>query len=134
GLVFNTRRAVFADEKVREGLSYALDFEWMNRNILGGAFKRTQSYWQNSPLGAFGNAADSRELTLLGDAAKTMPPELLAGTYAMPTTDGSGADRKVLKMAVDKLKEAGYSIKNGRMSDANGRQLAFEIMTQNPAQ
>ncbi|CUX13429.1 extracellular solute-binding protein [Agrobacterium deltaense] len=134
GLVFNTRRAVFADEKVREGLSYALDFEWMNKNILGGSFKRTQSYWQNSPLGAYGNAADERELALLGDAAKSMPPELLAGTYAMPTTDSTGADRKVLKMAVDKLKEAGYSIKNGRMSDANGRQLAFEIMTQNPAQ
>ncbi len=134
GLVFNTRRAVFADEKVREGLSYALDFEWMNKNILGGAFKRTQSYWQNSALGAYGNAADERELALLGDAAKSMPPELLAGTYAMPTTDGTGADRKVLKLAVDKLKEAGYSIKNGKMSDANGRQLAFEIMTQNPAQ
>ncbi|MDS7597257.1 extracellular solute-binding protein [Agrobacterium tumefaciens] len=134
GFVFNSRRAVFADEKVREGLSYALDFEWLNRNILGGAFKRTQSYWQNSPLGAYGNAADERELTLLGDAAKRLSPELLAGTYALPETDGSGVDRKVLKLAVDTLKEAGYTIKNGRMSDAQGRPLSFELMTQNPAQ
>lgn len=134
GLVFNTRKAIFANEKVREGLSYALDFEWMNRNIMGGSFKRTQSYYQNSPLGAFGNAADARELALLGDAAKKLPPELLAGTYAMPVTDGSGADRTVLKLAVDTLKQGGYTIKNGKMMDANGRQLAFEIMTQNPAQ
>lgn len=134
GLVFNTRRALFADKRVREGLSYALDFEWMNRNILGGAFKRTQSYWQNSTLGAFGNAADERELALLGDAAQKLPPALLAGTYAMPETDGSGADRTVLKLAVDRLKDAGYTIKSGRMSDASGRPLAFEIMTQNPAQ
>ncbi|MFK0382388.1 extracellular solute-binding protein [Rhizobium sp. RM] len=134
GFIFNTRRSVFADEKVREGLSYALDFEWLNRNILGGAFKRTQSYWQNSPLGAYGNAADERELTLLGDAAKRLSPELLAGTYALPETDGSGVDRKVLKMAVDTLKEAGYTIKNGRMSNADGRPLTFEVMTQNPAQ
>ncbi|POO57640.1 extracellular solute-binding protein [Agrobacterium rosae] len=134
GLVFNTRKAIFANEKVREGLSYALDFEWMNRNIMGGSFKRTQSYYQNSPLGAFGNAADARELALLGDAAKKLPPELLAGTYAMPVTDGSGADRTVLKLAVDTLKQGGYTIKNGKMSDTKGRQLAFEIMTQNPAQ
>ncbi|WP_421361053.1 extracellular solute-binding protein [Agrobacterium rosae] len=134
GLVFNTRKAIFENEKVREGLSYALDFEWMNRNIMGGSFKRTQSYYQNSPLGAFGNAADARELALLGDAAKKLPPELLAGTYAMPVTDGSGADRTVLKLAVDTLKQGGYAIKNGKMSDSKGRQLAFEIMTQNPAQ
>ncbi len=134
GLVFNTRRQIFANEKVRVGLSFALDFEWMNRNIMGGSFKRTQSYYQNSPLGAFGNAADARELALLGDAAKKLPPALLAGTYAMPVTDGSGADRTVLKMAVDTLKQGGYRIKNGKMSDDKGRQLAFEIMTQNPAQ
>lgn len=134
GLIFNTRRPIFADEKVREGLSYAMDFEWMNRNILGGAFKRSQSFWQNSTLGAYGNAANEKELALLGDAAKRLPPDILAGTYEMPKSDGSGADRTVLKLAVDTLKEAGYTIKKGKMSDAKGRPLAFELMTQNPAQ
>lgn len=134
GLVFNTRRPMFSDEKVREGLSYVLDFEWMNRNILGGAFKRTQSYWQNSKLGAYGNPANEKELALLGDAAKRLPPEILAGTYEMPTTDGTGADRTVLKKAVSKLGEAGLTIKNGKMVDKDGRPLSFELMTQNPAQ
>ncbi|KAB1089424.1 ABC transporter substrate-binding protein [Neorhizobium galegae] len=134
GLLFNTRRPLFSDERVREGLSYVMDFEWMNRNILGGAFKRTQSFWQNSTLGAFGNAADEKERALLGDAIGRLSPELLAGTYRMPVNNGSGADRAILKRAVDLLSEDGYSIKAGRMVDKAGRQLSFEIMTQNAAQ
>lgn len=134
GLLFNTRRGIFADKRVREGLSYAMDFEWMNRNILGGAFKRTQSFWQNSILGAYGNAADEQEKALLGEAADKLSPELLAGTYSMPLTNASGADRKVLKLAVDLLSEAGYTINAGKMIDKTGRQLSFEIMTQNAAQ
>ncbi len=134
GFVFNTRRPLFADENVREALSVAFDFEWVNKNLYGSSFKRSQSFWQNSALGAFGNAADERELALLGPAKDRIDPAILAGTYAMPVTDGSGADRKVLREAVTLLAKAGYSIKGGKMVDASGRQLAFEVMTQNDGQ
>ncbi|ATN34324.1 ABC transporter substrate-binding protein [Rhizobium sp. ACO-34A] len=134
GFVFNTRRPLFANEDVREALSLAFDFEWVNKNLYSGAFKRSQSFWQNSALGAFGNAADEREIALLGSAKDRIDPAILAGTYAMPVTDGSGADRKVLRQAVDLLKKAGYAIKGGKMLDASGRQLAFEVMTQNEGQ
>ncbi len=134
GFVFNTRRPIFADENVREALSLALDFEWMNKNLFDGAFKRTQSFWQNSELGAFGNAADERELALLGPAKDRIDPAILAGTYAMPVSDGSGADRKILRQSVTLLSKAGYGIKGGKMVDANGRPLAFEVMTQTPSQ
>ncbi|PZU86869.1 MAG: ABC transporter substrate-binding protein [Shinella sp.] len=134
GFVFNTRRPLFANEDVREALSLAFDFEWVNKNLYSGAFKRSQSFWQNSALGAFGNAADEREITLLGSAKDRIDPAILAGTYAMPVTDGSGADRKVLRQAVELLKKAGYAIKGGKMIDASGRQLAFEVMTQNEGQ
>lgn len=134
GFVFNTRRPLFADQKVREALSLAFDFEWVNRNLYGNAFRRSQSFWQNSALGAFGNAADERELALLGPARDRISPELLAGTYAMPVSDGSGADRTILRQAVKLLGEAGYAIKNGKMTDQNGKPLAFEVMTQNPGQ
>ncbi len=134
GFVFNTRRPLFADENVREALSVAFDFEWVNKNLYGSSFKRSQSFWQNSALGAFGNAADERELALLGPAKDRIDPAILAGTYAMPVTDGSGADRKVLREAVTLLAKAGYSIKGGKMVDASGRQLAFEVMTQNEGQ
>jgi len=134
GFVFNTRRPIFADVRVREALSLAFDFEWMNKTLYDNAFQRTQSFWQNSKLGAYGNAADERELALLGPAKDKIGPEILAGTYTMPVTDASGSDRKVLREAVGLLKEAGYTIKGGKMVDASGKPLAFEVMTQNPGQ
>ncbi len=134
GFVFNTRRPIFADIKVREGLSLVFDFEWANKNLYSDAYKRTQSFWQNSDLSSFGVPADARELALLGPIKDHIDPAILDGSYKLPVTDGSGRDRKVLKQAVDILKEAGYTIKNGKMVDANGKPLAFEIMTQNPDQ
>ncbi len=134
GFVFNTRRPIFSDVRVREALSLAFDFEWMNKTLYDNAFQRTQSFWQNSKLGAYGNAADERELALLGPAKERLAPEILAGTYTMPVTDASGSDRKVLREAVGLLKEAGYTIKGGKMVDAAGKPLAFEVMTQNPGQ
>ncbi len=134
GFVFNTRRPIFADIKVREGLSLVFDFEWANKNLYSDAYKRTQSFWQNSDLSSFGVPADARELALLGPIKDHIDPAILDGSYKLPVTDGSGRDRKVLKQAVDILKEAGYTIKNGKMVDASGKPLAFEIMTQNPDQ
>lgn len=134
GFVFNTRRPIFADVRVREALSLAFDFEWMNKTLYDNAFQRTQSFWQNSKLGAYGNAADERELTLLGPAKDKLGPEILAGTYTMPVTDASGSDRKVLREAVGLLKEAGYTIQGGKMVDTAGKPLAFEVMTQNAGQ
>ncbi|MDM9628047.1 extracellular solute-binding protein [Rhizobium sp. S152] len=134
GFVFNTRRPVFANPKLREGLSLIFDFEWANKNLFSGAYIRTQSYWQNSDLSSFGVPADERELKMLGPIKDKIDPAILDGTYKLPVTDGSGRDRNVLKKAVGILKEAGYTIKNGKMSDDKGRPLTFEIMTQNTDQ
>ncbi|KQV27684.1 bicyclomycin resistance protein [Rhizobium sp. Root1203] len=134
GFVFNTRRPVFGNQKLREGLSLIFDFEWANKNLFSSAYIRTQSFWQNSDLSSFGVPADERELKLLGPIKDRIDPAILDGTYKLPVTDGSGRDRNVLKQAVVLLKEAGYTIKNGKMSDAKGKPLAFEIMTQNADQ
>ncbi len=134
GFVFNTRRAPFNNEKVREALALAYDFEWANKNLFGDAYTRTQSFWQNSYLSSYGVPASDKELQLLGDAKGTMAPEFLDGSYKLPVTDASGRDRKVLRKVVDLLKEAGYSIKGGKMVGPDGRQLAFEVMTQNADQ
>jgi peptide/nickel transport system substrate-binding protein len=134
GFVFNTRRPVFANPDVREGLALAYDFEWANKNLFQGAYTRTQSFWQNSPLSYLGHPADDRELAILGTAKERIDPAVLDGTYRLPKTDASGADRTALRRAVDTLKKGGYTIKNGRMSDQSGNPLRFEIMTQNQGQ
>ncbi len=130
GFVFNTRRPMFSDVNVRAGLSLAFDFEWANKNLFEGAYTRTESYWQNSPLTSLGKPAGERELAVLGTSKSKIEPAVLDGTYRLPKTDASGADRKVLRDAVEFLKKGGFVIKNGRMSDASGRPLAFELMTQ----
>jgi peptide/nickel transport system substrate-binding protein len=134
GFVFNTRRPLFQDIRVREALTLAFDFEWVNRNLFGDVYARTESFWQNSDLSSYGIPASDKELALIGDLKKQMAPEFIDGSYKLPVTDGSGRDRKVLKRAVDLLKEAGYTIRDGRMVDDTGRQLSFEIMTQSPDQ
>jgi peptide/nickel transport system substrate-binding protein len=134
GFVFNTRRPMFNNVKLRQGLALVFDFEWVNKNLFDNAYTRTQSYWQNSSLSFLGVAADDRELGLMGDVREKINPAILDGTYRLPVTDGSGRDRNVLREAVTLLREAGYSIKDGKMVDAKGTPLAFEIMSQNAGQ
>lgn len=134
GFVFNTRRPMFDNVKLRQGLALVFDFEWVNKNLFDGAYTRTQSYWQNSSLSFLGATADDRELGLMGDVREKINPAILDGTYRLPVTDGSGRDRNVLREAVTLLREAGYSIKDGKMVDAKGTPLAFEIMSQNAGQ
>lgn len=134
GFVFNTRRPIFADVKVRQALSLAFDFEWANKNLFDNAYERTQSFWQNSAFSSFGVAASDAEKALLGPATAKVEPSILDGTYKLPVSDASGRDRKLLRQAVDLMKESGYTIKGSQMVDPAGKPLAFEIMTQNPDQ
>ncbi len=131
GMVFNTRRPVFRDERVREGLTLAFDFEWINRSLFDGAYARTQSFWQNSELSSLGVPASDLERELLGPAAEKLPAAILSGDYALPRTDASGRDRKVLKKAFDLFKAAGYHIEGSQMLGPNGQPLRFEILSQN---
>ncbi|MCI5076449.1 extracellular solute-binding protein [Oricola sp.] len=131
GFFFNTRREVFADPKVREGLAMLFDFEWVNKNLFGERYTRTASFWQNSDeLSAIGRPADEREKALLAPFPDAVLPEVMDGTYTPSKTDGSGRDRSVLRGALEILTEAGYAIEDGRLVK-DGKQLSFEILTSN---
>lgn len=132
-LVFNTRRPPFKDPRVRRAFLLMFDAEWMNRNLFSGAFKRTQSYFERSYLSSHGLPADVRERALLAPFAELVKPEVLEGTYRLPTTDGSGADRSNLRMAHKLLAEAGYDIKGGRMAKG-GVRLNLEFLAQTRTQ
>ena len=134
GFVFNTRRPVFQNAELRKALLYSFDFEWVNRTLFENAYTRTESFWQNTDLSSINTPIDAREREIIGDAVSRIDPDVLAGTHRLPVTDGSGRDRKVLREAMNHFEKAGYSIKGGRMVDASGKPLTFEIMTQNADQ
>jgi len=134
-LVFNTRRDVFADPRVRQALILLFDFEWINRTLYAGLFKRTQSYFERSALSSAGGAADARERDLLSPYADYVKPEIMEGTYQFPQSSGSGRNRKNQSAAFKLLKEAGYELKGGKLvNKKTGRQLEFEILAASTAQ
>ena len=134
-LVFNTRRKVFADPRVREALIYLFDFEWINRTLYAGLYRRTQSYFERSILASVNRPADAREQAMLAPFPGAVKPQIMDGTYRFPTTDGSGRSRENQSNAFRLLQEAGYELKGGRLVEAaSGRQLEFEILAASTSQ
>lgn len=128
-LVFNTRRAVFADVRVRRALTELFDFEWLDRNFYHGLYARTRSFFQDSELSSLGRAADARETAILAPFATDIVPEALLGTLVPPVSDGSGRDRTRRRTAFALLEEAGWTLANGLVRrTGTGEPLAFEIM------
>ncbi|MTD93228.1 ABC transporter substrate-binding protein [Hyphomicrobium sp. xq] len=135
GLVFNTRRAVFKDARVREALIYLFDFEWINRTLYAGLYSRTQSYFERSILASTGRPADARERQILAPFPDAVKPQFMEGTYRFPSTDGSGRGRDNQEKAFRLLQEAGYELRGGKLVNAeNGRQLEFEILASSTSQ
>ncbi|MEQ8265612.1 MAG: extracellular solute-binding protein [Parvibaculum sp.] len=134
-LVFNTRRPVFADRRVRQALIRIFNFEWVNRNLYYGAYVRTQSFFDNSELGSHGIPANERERALLAPFPGVVTPEIMEQGWQAPEGDPGGQDRKNRAAAIALLKEAGYEIRRGIMTDAGtGRPLSFEILVATPAE
>jgi peptide/nickel transport system substrate-binding protein len=128
-LAFNTRRAVFADQRVRQAFILLFDAEWINRNLFDSAYKRTQSYFERSELSSHGRPADERERTLLAPFARYVKPEALAGTLQLPATDGTGGNRDNLRAAHKLLTEAGWQLQGKRLV-RNGVALEVEFLAQ----
>ena len=130
GLLFNTRRPMFADTRVREAILQLFDFEWLNHNYFFDLYKRTSSYFDDCELSAHGVAANARERELLAPFPGVVRADIMDGKWSPPVTDGSGRDRTTLRRAFALLKEAGYELKGTQLLHAaSGRPLTFEILT-----
>lgn len=128
-LVFNTRRPVFSDIRVRQALTLLFDFEWINRNYFFGLYARSAGFFAGSELSAYGRPADDRERELLKPFMSHIPPDILDGSYRLPVTDGSGRDRTTLRGALKLLSEAGYDLDGTVLRQrATKTPLAFEIL------
>lgn len=106
GWFMNTRRPQFRDPRVREAMALALDFEWVNRNLMYGLLKRTTSYFENSPMKAEGKPSPE-ELALLEPFRGKVPDEVFGEPWTPPVSDGTGQDRNILRRASQLLAAAG---------------------------
>jgi peptide/nickel transport system substrate-binding protein len=128
-LVFNTRRTLFADRRVREALTLVFDFEWLNKTLFRSLYARTESFFDRSELSSHGRPADARERELLAPFASELAPGIMEGEFGQPVTDGSGANREGRKRAIALLEEAGYELRDGVMTGkATGRPFTFEML------
>ncbi|MGH7322038.1 MAG: extracellular solute-binding protein [Candidatus Rokuibacteriota bacterium] len=130
--VYNTRRPIFQDPRVRRALAYAFDFEWTNKNLFYGAYTRTRSYFSNSELASSGPPGPE-ELKLLEPFRGKIPEDVLTKGYEPPATDGSGVIRDGVREALRLLGEAGWTIKGQKLVSARGETMQFEILESDPA-
>lgn len=133
GFWFNTRRAKFADPKVREALAYTFDFEWTNANLFYGQYTRTASYFSNTELASAG-IPEGKELEILETYRGRVPDQVFAAAYEPPATDGSGNNRTNLRTARKMLDEAGWVVRDGSLVNGeSGEAMEIEFLLVAPA-
>jgi len=129
--VYNTRRAVFRDARVRQALAAAFDFEWTNAHLFYGAYARTRSYFSNSELASRGLPGGA-ELDILAPFRGRVPDEVFTREYRPPSTDPDGLRPNLIR-ALELLKQAGWVVRDMRLVNAEtGRPLTFEILIDDP--
>jgi microcin C transport system substrate-binding protein len=131
GFVYNTRRAVFRDPRVRAALAVAFDFKWSNAHLFYGAYTRTRSYFSNSELASRGLPSEA-ELAVLAPFHGRVPDEVFTREYRPPSTEPDGL-RPNLVRALELLAKAGWVARDMRLVHAEtGQPLTFEILIDEP--
>jgi len=129
GFVFNTRKPVFGDPRVREALGYLFDFEWVNRNLFFGQLTRSDSYFSGSDLASTGRPANERERMLLAEFPNAVREDILEGRWVPPAGDGSGRDREMARRALALLSQAGWVLKDDVLVKKGTREpFGFELL------
>ncbi|WP_232436956.1 extracellular solute-binding protein [Burkholderia ubonensis] len=131
GFLINLRKPQFSDVRVRRALALAFDYDWMNRMMFYGQYRRTNSFWEASPFGARGMPSE-KELALLAPHRAELPPEVFGPMVRQPSTLPPGSLRDNLKAARDLLAQAGWRYRDGALRDANGTPMTIEIIDDQP--
>jgi len=125
--VLNTRRPLLADPRVRQALGLAFDYEWMNRQMFYGAYQRVSGLFGNTECAAKG-LPSPEELALLDPWKAQLPADTFGPMTAPPRTDGDASLRGNLRQAQALLKQAGWTVQNGQLRNAQGQPLVLEYL------
>ncbi|MGE7994147.1 extracellular solute-binding protein [Pseudomonas sp. NPDC089554] len=131
GFIFNLRRPVFQDVRVRQALSLLLDYEWTNKQLFSGAYTRTDSYFDNSEMAATGLPTPD-ELKILEPLRGQIPEQVFTEAFHNPVSDASGMIRDQQRKAYRLLQDAGWKIVDDKMVDAQGKPVAIEFLLAQP--
>ncbi|WP_338525572.1 extracellular solute-binding protein [Pseudomonas batumici] len=127
GFVYNLRRPMFQDIRVREALSLLFDFEWTNKQLFNGAYHRTRSYFENSEMAATG-LPDAEQLAILEPLRGRIPEQVFSQAFEPSVCDASGMIRPQQRRAYQLLLEAGWRIVDDKMVDAQGKPVSIEFL------
>ncbi|MEO1265741.1 MAG: ABC transporter substrate-binding protein, partial [Pseudomonadota bacterium] len=134
-LVFNTRKPLFKDQSVRRALNLLFDFQWINKSLYNGQFARTESFFARSKLSANATAASEQERAWLAAHAARVKPAVMDGAAKQPVGAGTGQDRKRFRDAIALFKDAGWTIKSGKLVNADsGAPFRFEFLARSKEQ
>ena len=130
--VFNTRRAKFSDPRVRRAFNYAFDFDEMNKQLFFGQYHRITSYFDGTELASSG-VPEGLELEILNTVRDKVPPEVFTTPYTNPSVGSPEKMRANLVDAVRMLKEAGYEVRDRKLTNVkSGEQLSVEVLLNEP--
>ncbi|WP_430440081.1 extracellular solute-binding protein [Shinella sp.] len=130
----NLRRERFKDQRVREALNYAYDFETLNRNLSFGRLNRIDSYFWGTELASSG-LPEGREKEILEELKDKVPASVFTTPYTNPVAGDPKKTRENLRKAMTLFKEAGYELKNRKMTNIKtGEPFGIEILLSNPSQ
>lgn len=131
--VLNLRRPQFQDRRVRQAFNLAFDFEWANKNLFYGQYARVGSYFEGSELAAPKEPPQGRELEILNEVKDGVPAEVFSEVHSNPVNDTPDAMRANLRQAVALLKEAGWEVKNGVLTNVKtGQPMKVEFLLVDP--
>ncbi|WP_397409741.1 extracellular solute-binding protein [Polaromonas sp.] len=132
GYVFNLRKEKFQDVRVRQAIGLAMDFEWMNRQLFYGIYKRVNGYFPNSEFHAEGLPKPD-ELALLEPLRAKLQPAVFGAVPVAPTTTPPGSLRQNLRQAQALLREAGWTYRDGALRNAKGEAFTMEFLNDQPS-
>ncbi|MDH5424277.1 MAG: extracellular solute-binding protein [Gammaproteobacteria bacterium] len=127
GFILNTRRELFKDKRVRRAITNAMDFEWSNSHLFYNQYTRCESFFSNSELAATG-LPEGDELKLLNQFKDRLPAELFTTEWSAPTTKKPSSLRNNLRTAKHLLEQAGWTVKEGKLTNAKGQVFSFEVL------